>query len=51
MSWAKPAFIDSEYFYYDEKGIPALRGGAPKELVDELNEFLEYHYGNDTGEK
>lgn len=43
MSYAKPDFIDSEYFYYDEKGEPALKEAAPKHLKDELREFLEAH--------
>lgn len=50
MSWAKPDFIDSEYFYYDKNGRPALKEGAPAKLVKELEEFLDYHYGKDTGE-
>jgi hypothetical protein len=48
--YGRPKFLDSEYFYYDKNDRPALKDGAPKALVDELNEFLDFHYGEETGE-
>jgi hypothetical protein len=50
MSWAKPKFFDSAYFYYDKDDKPALKEGAPKALQDELQEFLDFHYNNDGEE-
>lgn len=48
MSWAQPSFFKSEYFYYNDKGEPALKEGAPQELIDELQEFIEYHKQKDV---
>jgi hypothetical protein len=41
MSVARPSFLDSPYFYYDESGNMRLRDGAPVEVVKEFEEFIE----------
>jgi hypothetical protein len=49
MSWARPNYIDSPYFYYDEDGIGRLREGAPQDIVDEYNGYIEGHYEETYG--
>lgn len=39
MSVARPKFVDSPYFYSDEKGWH-LKEGAPKDVQDEFNAFM-----------
>ncbi|MFJ7725078.1 hypothetical protein ACIQXV_02835 [Neobacillus sp. NPDC097160] len=41
MYMARPNFIDSEYFYYDESGNMRLRDGAPKEVRREFKLFIK----------
>lgn len=40
MAGNRPAFLDSEYFV-GEPGNWHLKPGAPKEVVQEFNEFME----------
>jgi hypothetical protein len=40
MIGSRPKFLDSPYFYEDAKGWH-LKPGAPKEVQDEFNDFME----------
>lgn len=41
MSIKRPKFVDSPYFYVDENGWH-LKEGAPEEVVEEFDEYMEY---------
>lgn len=47
QSWARPSFIDSAYFYYDQEGNMCLREGAPAGVVEEFNAYVEAHNRTD----